>query len=93
MFIRSYFIPIVLFIINVILLSILTLEVSGILPHKQGGLGFFVPFLSFLSFQFIRGEQRRRDYVSRGLSTLQAVNTLTFIIPFIIFFTFLIRFI
>ncbi|MCP3030110.1 hypothetical protein LF817_02010 [Halobacillus sp. A1] len=87
---RSYIIPLFLFFTNMILLGILLLEISGFLAHSYGGAGFFVPFLSFLSFQFIRIQQRRRASVSRGLSILQAINTFTFVFPFIVFFIFII---
>ncbi|MFG6149892.1 hypothetical protein [Halobacillus sp. B23F22_1] len=90
MIIRSYLIPMAIFFTNMVLLSILLLEIAGALSHKQGGVGFFVPFLSFLSFHFIRGQQRRRTAVSRGLSILQAINTITFVVPFAIFLAFII---
>ncbi|WP_173917355.1 hypothetical protein [Halobacillus sp. Marseille-Q1614] len=89
---RSYSIPLIIFIANIILLFMLLFEMSGIQPVNHGGLGFFVPFLSFLSFQYIRAQQRKRNEVSRGLSMLQVINAFTFILPFVIFIVFLVKF-
>ncbi|WP_082235127.1 hypothetical protein [Halobacillus massiliensis] len=88
---RCYAFPLLIFAVNIFLLSLLLIEISGIKQVNQGGLGFIVPFLSFLSFLYIRAQQRRRCQVSRGLSILQMINAITFILPFIILIVFIIR--
>ncbi|MFC7061973.1 hypothetical protein [Halobacillus seohaensis] len=89
MIIRSYIFPLIIFVMNTILLSTLMLEIIGVISANRGGLGFFVPLLSLLSFQFIRFEQRKRKKVSRGLSVLQAINAFTFVFPFVVLAIFL----